>query len=204
MPSQLLERPLTSATELVPLSVDQYHRMIETGILEEGKPIELLDGLLVHKDRGADMTVNPRHRLTISKLMRLTARIETLDCHLLLQSPLTIAPLHEPEPDAFFVRGRAEDYAQRHPEPADVGAVIEVADSSLERDRTTKQRIYARAGIAQYCLVNLTSGRIEVYEDPDPEQGRYRARRDCAPGEIVALRLPGGRTLEVPVGEILA
>jgi hypothetical protein len=178
--------------------------MIEAGILEEGAPIELLDGLLVHKDRGAALTVLPRHRLVVTKLLRLAGRIEALGCHLELQSPLTIAGHHEPEPDALIVAGRPKDYAHRHPEPADVGAVVEVADSSLERDRTTKMLIYARAGIAQYCLVNLTTGRIEVYEDPDSEQGRYRTRRDLAPADSVALRLPGGGSLEVPVDQILA
>jgi hypothetical protein len=204
MPSQLLETPPATAKELVRLSVDQYHRMIEAGILEEGAPIELLDGLLVHKDRGASITVHPRHASVVSMLLELGARIATLGCHLRLQSPLTILRRHEPEPDAMIVAGRPKDYAHRHPQPADVGTVIEVADSSLERDRTTKMLIYARAGIAQYCLVNLTTGRIEVYEDPDSEQGRYRARRDLAPGESVALRLPGGGSLEVPVDQILA
>jgi hypothetical protein len=200
---QLLEEAPAASTELIPLTVEQYHRMIETGILAEGEPIELLDGLLVHKDRGPAMTVNPLHALVVSRLARLVAPLEALGCYLRLQGPLTIAPRHEPEPDALIARGRPEDYARRHPEPADVSAVVEVADSSLERDRTTKQRIYATAAIPQYCLVNLESGQIEVYEDPDPDRGRYRVRRDLAPGDTLTLLLPDGGRSEVAVAAVV-
>lgn len=92
-------------TEVVPLTVEQYHQMLETGILAEGAPIELLDGLLVPKDRGEGMTIKPLHRLVVSRLMQLAPRFEAFDCHLKLQSPITIEPSHEPEPDGLVVRG---------------------------------------------------------------------------------------------------
>jgi len=199
----LLEERAAARTELVPLSVDQYHRMIATGILEEGDPIELLDGMLVAKDRGPGMTVNPLHRQVVTSLMRLAAAIEAFGCHLEIQAPLTIQPRHEPEPDALIVRGRHTDYSSRHPQPADVSCVVEVADSSLERDRTTKLRIYATAGIPQYCLIDLRDRRIELYEDPDRERGVYRDRREPAPGATVDLLLPDGRRFEVAAADLL-
>lgn len=199
----LLEEPAAERTELVPLTVEQYHRMIAAGILEEGEPIELLDGLLVAKDRGPGMTVHPLHSMMINKLLLLAHRFQRLGCHLRSQSPVTIVPRNEPEPDASIVRGRPEDYIDRHPEPADTSCVIEVADSSLARDRTTKQRIYAGAGVPQYCLINLASRRIEIYEDPDREHGTYRLRRELSGSDAVALLLPDGGRLEVAGAELL-
>ena len=61
-----------AATKIVPLTIDQFHRMIAAAILPEGEPIELIDGLLVRKDRsavGADpMTVGHAHSLVVTKL----------------------------------------------------------------------------------------------------------------------------------------
>ena len=130
-------------------------------------------------------------------------RADALGCHLQAQAPLTIAPRHEPEPDALIVRGRPRDYASRHPEPADVSCVVEVADSSLERDRTTKLRTYAAAGIPQYCLIDLRARRIEVHQDPEPERGVYRDLREVAAGSTVDLLLPDGRRFEVAAADLL-
>ena len=201
MNTLLLEQD--SPAEIVPLTVEQYQRMLETGILAEGEPIELLDGLLVPKDRGEEMTIKPLHRLVVSRLMRLAPRLEALGCHLQLQSPITIEPSHEPEPDGLVVRGGIEDYVDRHPGPEDVTCLIEVAESSLERDRTTKQRIYATAGVEQYVILNLVDLRTEVYEDPRPAAGRYGSMQLLGREDVLALRIPGGARLEIPVGQLL-
>ncbi|MFO1351745.1 MAG: hypothetical protein U1F68_14175 [Gammaproteobacteria bacterium] len=104
MTTRLLER------DLVTLTVAQYHRMVEAGILPEGEPIELIDGLLVKKNRGAGMTAHPLHALVVSRLIRLAPSLEALGYHLRLQNPITIAPPHEPEPDAAIVRGTPAAY----------------------------------------------------------------------------------------------
>ena len=193
----------STSHELAILTVDQYHRMLETGILADGEPVELLDGLLVVKDRGPAMTLSPQHRFTVSLLMRLAPRIEASGAHLELQSPITFAPKNEPEPDGMIVRGRLEDYAERHPGPEDVSCVIEVAESSLKRDRTTKQRIYATAGIPQYLILNLVDRQIEIREDPLASAGRYRTAHVVGKDERVALNLPDGRVVEVAGEELL-
>jgi Uma2 family endonuclease len=198
----LLQDVIDGPSEVVPLTVEQYHRMLETGILAEGEPIELLDGLLVPKDRGAAMTINPLHSLVVSLLLELAPKLEPFGCHIKTQSPVTILPDHEPEPDGLIVRGSPRDYLERHPGPEDVSCLIEVSDSSLERDRTTKQRIFARAGVGQYVILNLADRQVEVFEDPRPE-GRYRSVRILRSGETVALRTPGGGQLEVEVARLL-
>ncbi len=203
MNTRLLEKIEDGPAEIVPLTVEQYHRMLETGILAEGEPIELLDGLLVPKDRGEGLTINPRHSLVVSLLLELAPQLAPLGCHLKTQSPITIEPDHEPEPDALIVRGSPRDYVDRHPAPADVSCLIEVSDSSLERDRTTKQRIFAKAGVGQYIILNLADDQAEVYEGPRATTGRYESVRILSGGESISIQVPGGRQIEVELTRLL-
>lgn len=198
-----LQVAVAETTELVPLTVDQYHRMLETGILSESEPIELLDGLLVKKDRGDARTVKPLHASTLSRLLSIVTSLS--GCHLRIQDPITVRPSHEPEPDAAIVRGRPQDYSDRHPEPGDVVSVIEISESSLDHDRTTKLRIYAAAGIAQYVIVNLVDRRVEVYEEPDPETESFaKIHLLTADGRIDLRISPDGDRLGRPASDWLA
>jgi Uma2 family endonuclease len=201
-----LKSTVPERREIVPLSVEQYHGMIEAEILAEGEPIELLDGLLVRRNRGEGMTTNPLHSLVVSQLtMRVVAALGSLPfpCHARIQSPVTLPPRDEPEPDLSIVKGLPTDFAHRHPGPAEVTCVIEVAGTSLERDRTIKQRIYAAAGIPQYVVVNLIGSRVEVFEKPDPATGRYRQRVELAGEEEIALLLPESRRLVISAADCL-
>jgi Uma2 family endonuclease len=123
--------------------------------------------------------------------------IEEHGYHLHSQLPVTLGGIQEPEPDLAVVRGREEDYHRRHPGPAEILAVMEVSDSSLNLDRTTKQRLYASAAIPVYWIINLVDNQIEVYEGPEPDQGQYRQRADYGRGQSVALRV--GPELQVSV-----
>ena len=116
---------------------------------------------------------------------------------------MTLTDTSEPEPDGTVVRGPAEAFLQRHPGPADIVAAMEVADSSLRFDRTTKQRKYATAGIAQYWIINLPENQIEVYEEPLAAEGRYARRTDYRPGETIRLVLGPSVSLDVAVAEVL-
>jgi len=84
-----------------------------------------------------------------------------------------------------------------------VPCVIEVAGTSLERDRTVKQRIYAVAGIPQYVIVNLVDSRLEIFEEPDSSKSRYRRRSEAAGNEDVALLLPENRRLTISAADCL-
>src|ERR1700730_13905121 len=102
------------APNVVPLTVDQYHRMIAQGILREGDSIELIDGILVRKDRadkgGEAMAHGPRHAFSVKQLQRLFRKVEERGYHLHSQLPVTLGGIQEPEPDLALVRGREEDY----------------------------------------------------------------------------------------------
>jgi Uma2 family endonuclease len=191
---------------LVGLTVDQYHRMIEEGILEEGAPIELLDGFLVRKNRakaGEDPTsVAHEHCWAVENLQRVLPAVESHGHIGMHQQPVVLMPDSEPEPDGAIIRGTLDDYRHRKPRAMDVSCVIEVADSSLDRDRGTKQRIYADAGIPQYVIVNLIERVVEVYERPRRGAGRYDDPQRRQGNEPVLFRV-GDARLEVPAASLL-
>jgi Uma2 family endonuclease len=154
------------------MGVDQYHAMIAAGILTDDDPVELSEGWLVFK-----LPKNPPHRVT-TRLVR--AAIEKLlpnGWYVDSQEPITLAN-SEPEPDVVVMRGDTRQYLDRHPGPEDIGLVIEVADTTLQRDRGAKKRTYAKAGIPIYWIVNLVESVIEVYSQPTTEQADYLQQRD--------------------------
>jgi Uma2 family endonuclease len=207
MSSAELRDLLDNGGHLEPLSVEQYHRIIATGILPEGDSLELLDGMLVRKDRAAAgediMTVGSRHAWAVQNLGRVLAGLESGGCHLRTQQPITILPLNEPEPDGAVALGTIDDYRDAHPGPDRVLCVIEVADSSLQHDRSTKLRIYASAGVRQYLILNLVEGVVELHEQPDPAAGTYRLSQTLSPLNTISLRLAGDAFMDVAVRELL-
>ena len=141
-------------------TVDEYHAMARAGILTEDDAIELLEGWLVHK-----MTKNPPHTATTRYTRAALEKCLPPGYFVDSQEPITLSD-SEPEPDVFIVRGTMDDYTRIHPHAQDIVLVVEVADSSLEQDRSAKKRIYARDGIAVYWIANLVEGQIEVYTQP--------------------------------------
>jgi Uma2 family endonuclease len=185
----------------------EVHQMLEQGLIHDGDPYELIDGLLVFKNRAAagepPMTHGSRHIVTVMQLQRLDRRFDERGYFVQTQLPIAISDDDEPEPDAAIVRGRPQDYRQAMASGADCRLVVEVADSSLRYDRRIKQRTYAAAGIPEYWIVNLRNNTVEVYEQPDRERGEYRVRRDRQPGETIEVNLPDGTTVAVHVDEVL-
>ena len=142
------------------LSVEKYHEMARAGILADGDAIELLEGWLVNK-----MTKRPAHRVATRKTRLCLERIVPGGWSVDSQEAITTGD-SEPEPDISVVRGDTSALLDRHPTPDEVGLVVEVADTSLERGRGLKKRIYARAQIAVYWIVNLIDRQVEVFTEP--------------------------------------
>ena len=149
------------------------------------------------------MSHDPRHASAIKRLQRLERRLDPARYHVQIQLPVTLSQADEPEPDIALVRGSADAFDDHHPAPADLPAVIEVSDSSLRFDRTTKQRKYALTGIDQYLIVNLPERRIEFYSEALSAEGRYAQRADYLPGQSVTLTLDAEETLEFAVSDVL-
>jgi hypothetical protein len=185
-------------------TVGQVHTMLDAGILD-GANLELIDGLLVHKDRASGgqnpMTIGEKHNLVIKLLARLDPELSKYGAHMQTQGPVRLSEHDEPEPDGAVLLGEPRDYGERIPTAADATCLIEVADSSLEYDRTTKALLYARSGIAQYLIVNLRGPNIEVYEHP--RQGRFGPLRVVSHDETIDVHVGSSRVIAVPARDLL-
>lgn len=180
-------------------SLARYQRMIETGILTSEDKVELLENYVVLK-----MPRNPPHDGTVQLIGGTLLPMILQGWGLRVQLTVVLAD-SQPEPDLAIVRGDARAYMARHPSPADVGLIVEVADSSLLRDQRDKTRIYARGGIACYWIVNLVDRRIEVYTQPSGPTAvpAYASFQLYQPGDAVPLVLDGNTAGTVPVDELL-
>jgi Uma2 family endonuclease len=148
-------------------SREDYDRMIEAGIFAPGERVELIDGEIL------EMSPQKSGHTTAVRLAEDALRAAFgMGYEVRTQMPLALDPYSEPEPDVAVVSGSARDYREAHPTTALL--VVEVADSTLAFDREHKSSLYARAGIADYWVMNLSERRLEVYRDPMPmPQARY-------------------------------
>jgi Uma2 family endonuclease len=200
LPPPDVEHSAAVPTDLIwRLSVNQYHQMIRAGILTEEDPVELLAGWLVPK-----MPENPPHRVATRLLRQALECVVPAGWYVDSQEPITTAD-SEPEPDVVVVRGETRQYLDRHPGPQDVALVIEVADTTLQRDRVFKQRIYAAAGIPVYWIVNLLDNQLEVYTAPSGpvQQPDYRQCRHYELSDTVLVVIDGVEAGCIAVRELL-
>lgn len=161
------------------ISVDEYHRMLEAGVLDEDDRVQLVDGFLVQ------MTPQGRpHAFVIQELTRILLRTLGDDFKVLPQLPLTLGDDSEPEPDLAVVR--AQDAASRTEHPSTALLVIEVSGDSLRFDRRTKAALYARSSVNEYWIVNLEDAVIEAHRDPDPAAQAYRTTLVSRRGETLS------------------
>jgi Uma2 family endonuclease len=185
--------------DLFRLSVEQYHALIKAGILTPDDSVELLEGLLVVK-----MPKNPAHVLVKRLLRRALEAVVGKNFFVDQENPVTIKD-SEPEPDICVFRGEPRDYRDRHPGAGDTALVAEVADTSLRRDRGRKQRIYAKATMPVYWIVNLVDQRIEVYADPTgpAKEPDYRKHQDYGPKDTVPVVIDGKEVGRLKVADLL-
>ncbi|MEG4424146.1 MULTISPECIES: Uma2 family endonuclease [unclassified Microcoleus] len=181
------------------LSIEQYHAIIKAGILTDDDSVELLEGWLVFK-----MPKNPPHRVTTRIVRTALENILPAGWYVDSQEPITLSN-SEPEPDIVVVRGDTRQYLDRHPGAEDIALIIEVADTTLQRDRTVKKRIYARAGIAIYWIVNLIEGLVEVYSQPlvEVEQPDYSQRLDFGRSAVIPIIIEGREIGAIAVNSLL-
>ena len=193
-----------------PFTVTEYQAMLDAGIFKDGDPIELIDGLIVLKDRrdprmpeAQMMTHGPAHAAAVRRLLRLLSKIQSDLWHISTQLPLQLGETQFPEPDLAILRGQPDEYDARHPGPVDVLAIFEVSGSSLRYDRTTKLNVYAAVGIPFYGLLNLDDRQIELHTLPHTPSGQYHSRTIALDGESFRLDLPGVEPLEIAVNDVL-
>jgi Uma2 family endonuclease len=171
--------------------VEDYHRMLEAGVLSEDDRVELIRGEII------DMTpIGWRHMNAVNRLTQLLVPLVSGSGYLVsVQNPLRLGPHDEPEPDFALLKDEPRDDL---PGPEDAPLVIEVSDSSLAYDREVKLPLYAAAGVEEVWVVDLQSRKVEAHTEPPPDV--YRARRVFGAGEEVRSGVIGG--LSLPVGEV--
>jgi Uma2 family endonuclease len=160
-------------------TVDEYHRMAEVGILTRRDRVELIDGEIVEMS-----PIGPPHVRCVMYLNEVFVR--RLEGRALVsgQMSLRLSQWSEPEPDLALLRPPLAKYGQEIPASGDAVLVVEVADTSLHRDRVVKLPRYAAAGVPETWIVDLNGGAVEVYREPSPVG--YRVTRRLERGADVA------------------
>lgn len=164
--SRVFEQLAAAPSLQRPLSLGEYHRMIDVGLLDEDSHVELIEGVLVQTT-----PQSAPHRRIIWHLQEAFVRALPEELTVYTQLPLTLRR-SEPEPDFAIVRRADAQRSDRHPRWALL--VAEVAQSTLAWDRQVKSALYARAKIPEYWIVNTAERCVEVYRQPDPRTGKYR------------------------------
>jgi Uma2 family endonuclease len=170
----------------------EYERLIAEGIFRPGEPIELIGGQL--------MVAEPQSSEHYTAIRKCTKALEAAfgpGWEVRTQGPIGLDDESEPEPDVAVVPGRPEDYRAAHPSRAVL--TVEVAQWSLGHDRERKGSLYARAHLADYWVLNLVDGVLEVYREPGVDAGapfgwRYTRREVLdRSGHVTPLAAPGAR-----------
>jgi Uma2 family endonuclease len=146
---------------------EEYHRMAEVGILKPSDRVELIRGEIVEMSPIGRRHVAFVNNLTALLVMRLAGR-----ANVSVQNPVALTDDTEPQPDFALLRQRAVAYKDAEATSEDVLLLIEVAESSLPYDRSTKLRLYAEEGIPEYWVLDVAAEAVEVYRAPSG--GTYR------------------------------
>ncbi len=179
--AEMRSRTAAPSFAIRPITADEYHRMLDAGILYEREPVELLEGQLI-----AMPPEGPVHSSVVSRLTDALVRRFSGRAIVRPGNALALSRVSEPQPDFALVRPRDDWYSGALPGPRDVLLLIEVSWSTLRYDRRDKLRAYARAGIAEFWIVDLVNRRVEVHAEPH-ELG-YASSRSARPGESLAPR----------------
>ncbi|MDZ4780364.1 MAG: Uma2 family endonuclease [Planctomycetia bacterium] len=180
-------------------TVDEYVRLIALGMFGDDERLELLEGLIVPM-----MTRVPPHEVALRLVSKALDRRLPAGYDLRVQSSIQLGA-SVPEPDCTIVIGETRHYIDHHPSASEIALVVEVSDSSLRIDRTTKARIYAAAGISIYWIVNLPERQLEVWSDPtgEAEQPGYLKTLVFKVGENVSLVLGDKQVGDIAVADLL-
>lgn len=166
-----------------------YERMVESGILGPDDRLELIEGEI--------LTMSPQNSPHVTGVQLVSEGLREAfrgrEVVVRVQAPLALGEDSEPEPDVAVVAGNPRDFRAAHPRTALL--VVEVSDTSLAFDRGRKKILYGRAGVAEYWLLNLIEGTLEVYREPAGDG--YRTVTILRPGDEVRPLSASGPALAV-------
>lgn len=162
-------------------TVGQYHQMIESGILTEGDRVELLQGEIIEMS-----PIGRQHAACVDRLNELLVRALGLRAIVRVQNPIQLSSRSEPQPDFAILQRRSDFYADSHPQPQDVFALIEVSDTTIEFDRTVKVPLYAKDNIAEVWIVDLNAEAVQIYREPSATS--YQQLQTFRRGQAIAFQ----------------
>lgn len=179
-------------------TLDEYHRLEELGFFSPDERVELIRGEIIQMP-----TKKTPHSvcntLLVQELIILLGRRAIVRG----QEPIILPADSEPQPDVVIANNSPDNYISSHPYPENVLLVIEISDSTLSYDRTTKLSLYAEDGISHYWIFNLVDNCLEIYNEPFQDmQGKfsYRLRQVALPNETVTL--PGFPDLSLNLSSV--
>ncbi len=172
------------------LSTAEYHRMAEAGILDWNDRVELIEGQLVEMS-----AIGPRHALVVDALNEMFVLAVSGRAKVRVQNPVVLSRVTEPNPDLVLARPGWRGYPAEHPGPGDVLLLVEVSDSSLRLDRGVKLEVYARAGIGEYWIVDLSRNAVHVHRTPG--DGAYRVVTTLGRSDTLEVAALPGVAIEV-------
>lgn len=165
-------------------TLDEYHWLVRQGFFGDER-VELIGGEIVRM-----APTGPEHSISNDRVSSwFILLLQGKPYYVRVQNPLALGE-HEPVPDVAIVPGGPDDYRTAHPSAALL--VIEIADTSLDYDRTVNMSLYASAGIPEYWIANLVERRLEVYREPSapapetPFNALYRSLRLYRPEESIS------------------
>ncbi|MEW6495738.1 MAG: Uma2 family endonuclease [Cyanobacteriota bacterium] len=163
-------------------TVDEYHRMIAAGILDDRR-VELLKGEIVEMSPEGEP-----HAYFSSEAGEYLSRLLGERAMIRQSKPITLPNDSEPEPDIAIVQRLGREYLKHHPYPDNIFWLIEYSDSSLDKDLEIKTKVYAEAKIPEYWVVNLKKRQLVVFRDC--QDGEYASKSTLTGGAICPLAFP--------------
>lgn len=164
-------------------TVDDYYYLADVGILDEDDRIELIDGEIVLMS-----PINVPHAYCVRAFTMEFYMMASEQAVISVQDPIHLNDNSEPQPDIALLRPRDDFYAEAHATPDDILLLVEVADSSLERDREKARDTYAKHGIPELWIANLRDEVVERHRNPTPdgyEDVRVFNRGDTISAELL-------------------
>jgi len=158
------------------ITVDEYYRMAEVGLLSPKARVELIEGVIV------DMApIGELHAVVVDRLARVFFKIPEDKVIVRVQGPVRLNSYNEPEPDFAILKPHAQEYRRGHPSGTDTLLAVEVSDTTLRFDLRTKMPLYARHGVAEVWVADVNRGGIHV----------CRRRTDIGYSDIEFVEEPG-------------
>jgi Uma2 family endonuclease len=167
------------------LTVEQYHRMAETGVLARDARVELIEGVIVEM-----APIGSRHAATVNKLNRALIAAVGARAIVSVQNPIRLGDRSEPQPDLALLRPREDFYADAPPTSADRLLIIEVSQATAAYDRQIKVPLYAQHGVPEVWIVDLDFSLVRFYRTPQADRYADITATET-PGPTPVLMLPG-------------